>query len=368
MKKGRIFGALFVFLFLLATSADASSNNRRIFRKGSITEISDYTITAVKNGKTYTINAESALLMNGMNGQTTISQFYVGDQIDVRGRTATNGTILAKIVEDQSIKGTELNRRSNVGSGNIKNGSISNASIASNANIASSKIDLSNLNFGSSTLRDGNFTGNWNFNSGNLLGINSLHCESLFVNGEINLPKNSSEPYACDSAHDGNIALTDFYVTCVCKNGTGWVFTSDGTTACTWQSPGPRDLDPILAGREMTFPVAANTVIPQNNLVCANTSGYAIPCADTAGNRFVGISKEAADNTGGASGDEWVSAYQQGNFSFSALSITQAQVGSSMYVINGSSIDDATGPTNDVRVGILVKYISATEGWINIDQ
>ncbi|MFA5926388.1 MAG: hypothetical protein WC831_05710, partial [Parcubacteria group bacterium] len=56
----------------------------------------------------------------------------------------------------------------------------------------------------------------------------------LDVNGEIKYKKNSAEPYACDAAHDSAVSLTNKYTTCVCKNGTGWVLTSDGTTACTW--------------------------------------------------------------------------------------------------------------------------------------
>jgi hypothetical protein len=368
MKKERILVIFFVFslLFFLSFPASASSNNKKIFNKGLITEVNGYSVIAVKNGRTFTIDAQSALLTNSLNRQVAISQFYVGDQIDVRGRIVSEASIAAKTIKNRSIRGAELNIRG-LGHEAIQDGAVRNASIAENANISSSKIDLSNLNFGTTTLRNGNFTGNWNFNSGNLSSIGNLQCENLSMSGEINLAKNSSQPFTCDSAHDGDVALTDFYVTCVCKNGTGWVLTADGTTACAWQSPGPRDLDPVLSGREMSFPVAANTAIPQNTLVRASTTGWALPCADTAGMKFVGVSKEAADNTGGANGDIWVTAYQQGNFEFAAQSLTQAMVGSSMYVINGSTMDDATGPTNDVRLGILSRYVSATEGWVKIN-
>lgn len=58
---------------------------------------------------------------------------------------------------------------------------------------------------------------------------------TLDVNGEVKLKKDSSQPYACDATYDGTIALTSGYRTCVCKGGsTTWVFTSDGTTTCTW--------------------------------------------------------------------------------------------------------------------------------------
>jgi hypothetical protein len=56
----------------------------------------------------------------------------------------------------------------------------------------------------------------------------------LDVNGEMKLKKNSAQPYACDAAHDAAVAVTNKYTTCICKNGTGWVLTADGTTGCTW--------------------------------------------------------------------------------------------------------------------------------------
>jgi hypothetical protein len=57
---------------------------------------------------------------------------------------------------------------------------------------------------------------------------------SLDINGQMKLKINSSQPYACDASHNSAIALTNKYTACVCKNGTGWVMISDGTTACTW--------------------------------------------------------------------------------------------------------------------------------------
>jgi hypothetical protein len=72
-------------------------------------------------------------------------------------------------------------------------------------------------------------------NAGNV-GIGTTSpAATLDVNGEVKLKKESAQPYACDATHDGTIALTSGYRTCVCKGGsTTWVFTSDGTTTCTW--------------------------------------------------------------------------------------------------------------------------------------
>jgi hypothetical protein len=46
----------------------------------------------------------------------------------------------------------------------------------------------------------------------------------------------TSEPAACGAGNDGDIALTSLYVTCVCRNGTGWVQASDGTSTCNWDT------------------------------------------------------------------------------------------------------------------------------------
>jgi hypothetical protein len=59
---------------------------------------------------------------------------------------------------------------------------------------------------------------------------------TLDVNGQVKIQKSSSQPFACDATHDGTIALTSTYRTCVCKgSSTTWVYTSDGTTSCVWQ-------------------------------------------------------------------------------------------------------------------------------------
>ncbi|MEZ4294212.1 MAG: hypothetical protein R3B70_04485 [Polyangiaceae bacterium] len=57
---------------------------------------------------------------------------------------------------------------------------------------------------------------------------------TLDVNGTARLARYGAPPLSCDQAHDGTIALTSKHMTCVC-DGTNWVRTSDGATACIWQ-------------------------------------------------------------------------------------------------------------------------------------
>lgn len=82
--------------------------------------------------------------------------------------------------------------------------------------------------------------GNWQFNHGitvhrgGNIGVGTTSpMATLDVNGTARLAKYSSPPLACDSDHDGTIALTSKNMTCVC-DGAGWVRTADGTSPCTW--------------------------------------------------------------------------------------------------------------------------------------
>ena len=119
-------------------------------------------------------------------------------------------------------------------------------------------------------------------------------------------------------------------------------------------------------GVELEYPVAAATKIYAGSLVCVDGNGYAVPAADTSGYRFVGAAMEQVDNGSGANGDKVIRVRRTGVFEFDAASITQAMVGNAMYAVDDHTFDDAAGPTNDINVGVLTKYVSATKGWIDI--
>ena len=119
-------------------------------------------------------------------------------------------------------------------------------------------------------------------------------------------------------------------------------------------------------GVELDYPVAASTKIYAGSLVCVNADGFAVTAADTSGYVFVGVALEQVDNSAGANGAKNVRIRREGVFEFDAASITQAMVGDPMYAVDDHTFDDAAGPTNDIKVGLLVKYASATKGWIDI--
>lgn len=125
---------------------------------------------------------------------------------------------------------------------------------------------------------------------------------------------------------------------------------------------------PYRDGIEIEFPVAANSKIYSGSLVCANTSGYAVPAEDTAGFAFLGVALEQVDNTGGADGVKKVRLRRTGVFEFDAASITQDMVGDDMFAVDDHTMDDTIGTTNTIRVGVLVKYVADTKGWIDISR
>ncbi|MFN3697339.1 MAG: beta strand repeat-containing protein [Pseudobdellovibrio sp.] len=57
---------------------------------------------------------------------------------------------------------------------------------------------------------------------------------TLDVEGFARLKKYTAEPVTCDTDTDGAIALNSQYTLCICKGSSGWVKSSDGSSACVW--------------------------------------------------------------------------------------------------------------------------------------
>lgn len=95
-----------------------------------------------------------------------------------------------------------------------------------------SDITTSNNNV---ILSDGAGNRRITINSSGHVGIGTTSPKTtLDISGIMKMEKYSAAPVTCDSDRDSAIALTSKYTICICKNGTGWVQSSDGTTACTW--------------------------------------------------------------------------------------------------------------------------------------
>ncbi len=117
----------------------------------------------------------------------------------------------------------------------------------------------------------------------------------------------------------------------------------------------------------LAIPVKGSTIIYKGALVAIDANGFLVPASDTAALRSGLVAYEKVDNSTGADGDVKCRCYRKGIFLFDATSITQAMVGQMMYVVDDQTFDDATG-TNGIMVGRLVEHVSATKGWIDIEE
>lgn len=119
-------------------------------------------------------------------------------------------------------------------------------------------------------------------------------------------------------------------------------------------------------GVEIDAPVAASAKLYGGSLACFSAGGYLVPAADTAGLTKGGVVMAQTDNSAGSNGDVKAVIRRKGVFRFKGSSLTQALVGQAMCAVDDQTIAPASATTNDVVVGTLVGYISATEGWLEI--
>jgi hypothetical protein len=117
-------------------------------------------------------------------------------------------------------------------------------------------------------------------------------------------------------------------------------------------------------GEILAFPVKAATKIYNGTLVCVDSTGYAIPAADTSGNVFVGVACEHADNSAGAAGAISVQVRRRGVFEFAAAGLAIANTGADLYAADDQTVQLVA---NNVRVGRLAVFDSATNAPVEID-
>lgn len=118
-------------------------------------------------------------------------------------------------------------------------------------------------------------------------------------------------------------------------------------------------------GMELAFPVKAATRIFAGSMVAVDSTGYAVPAASVVGHKLMGIALEQADNSTGANGAVFIRVRTAGVFEFGAVSISQANVGADMYVVDDQTFDDVD-PGQGIKCGKLAKFVSTTKGWIKI--
>ena len=112
------------------------------------------------------------------------------------------------------------------------------------------------------------------------------------------------------------------------------------------------------------YPVKTATTIYAGGLVAVDGNGFALPAADAANLKVVGVAKAQVVNSG-ADGALSVQVETDVLVELPATSITQAMVGKVMYVVDDQTFDDAKG-TNGVKAGRLAEFVSTTKGWLHV--
>jgi hypothetical protein len=115
------------------------------------------------------------------------------------------------------------------------------------------------------------------------------------------------------------------------------------------------------------FPIATNTRIFKGTLVALNAAGYAIPATDTTGLFIVGVAEESVNNNPGANAARTIQVSYDREYSFTHDgTLSQASVGQMATVLDDSTISIAATTTNDIPVGTIREYVSATEAFVYI--
>jgi len=112
------------------------------------------------------------------------------------------------------------------------------------------------------------------------------------------------------------------------------------------------------------YKVAASTDILAGALVAVNAAGYAVNAADTASTKVVGIADKTSKNTAGAAGAKTVRVWATGVIDLACASATQAWVGQKVYAVDNQTVALAATTTNDILVGVVTEFVSATKVFV----
>jgi len=135
-------------------------------------------------------------------------------------------------------------------------------------------------------------------------------------------------------------------------------------TALADDKPGRNKMGPSV--QTLQLPVKAATKIYYGGHVMADSSGYAVPAASTAGASYLGVATASVDNSAGASGDLFVSVEvgQVEAFASSGLAITQT--GQTVSALDDQTVTDAAAAgANPLHVGKLLKLDGST-AWVHV--
>lgn len=115
-----------------------------------------------------------------------------------------------------------------------------------------------------------------------------------------------------------------------------------------------RELDHYVDQVLREYPVEASEHIFKNGFVALSASGHAQ--ALTAGDVFLGIAYEEADNSAGADGDKKVRVYQQGDFEHTLASVARTDISAAVYATDDGTLTLTS--TDNSYVGRVVDVVA----------
>jgi len=119
-------------------------------------------------------------------------------------------------------------------------------------------------------------------------------------------------------------------------------------------------------GDILSFKQAA-VKIWEGSLVSVNAAGYVTSATDTASEVVVGVADETVDNSAGSAGDKSIKVRRTGvyNFVFGGTA-TIADVNTLVYAVDNQTVDLVGVTTNDILVGRIVEFVTATKVRVDI--
>lgn len=118
-------------------------------------------------------------------------------------------------------------------------------------------------------------------------------------------------------------------------------------------------------GHIRPYKLLASTKVFAGALVSVvDASGLAGQAGDTAGTKFVGVADKTSDNSAGAAGAKKVRVWATGVIDLTCASADQTWVGKKVYAVDNQTVALAATTTNDVLVGYVTEFVSATKVFV----
>lgn len=115
-------------------------------------------------------------------------------------------------------------------------------------------------------------------------------------------------------------------------------------------------------GTLFNHPVGASTVIYAGALTSINSSGYAVPAADSSAQTFAGKADTRADNSAGANGSASVDGHRSGVFEFNSSGMTQADLNQDAYVVDDNTVSRGIVAQPANVTGVVLKRLPTSRG------